>query len=228
MDGEPVVLCSNGSMVQLVEEIEAPRRGRPRRFSSHTERQLLLDASVRVMSENGYDGTSVNDILEEAGLSTRAFYRQFDSKQALLTALIERERDRVAHHLEQAAKSADGPLAAVEAWIDAFLDLLYNPEIAPTTAIFTAPSVMASYTLATSLPEMQRMFCPPLIKALRAGHRAGVLKSPAPEADAYCIHALVHASLDVHHRARLPKRAVVKAQILRFAWPALGLRLKRS
>ena len=84
-------------MVQLVEETEAPRRGRPRRFSSHTERQLLLDASVRVMSENGYDGTSVNDILEEAGLSTRAFYRQFDSKQALLTALIERERDRVAH-----------------------------------------------------------------------------------------------------------------------------------
>ena len=82
-DGEVAVLCSNGSMVQLVEEIEAPRRGRPRRFSSHTERQLLLDASVRVMSANGYDGTSVNDILEEAGLSTRAFYRQFDSKHAL-------------------------------------------------------------------------------------------------------------------------------------------------
>jgi len=117
-------------MVQLLEETEAPRRGRPRRFSSHTERQLLLDAAVRVMSENGYDGTSVNDVLEEAGLSTRAFYRQFDSKQALLTALIERERDRVAFHLEKAAKSADDPLAAVEAWIDAFLDLLYNPEIA--------------------------------------------------------------------------------------------------
>ena len=220
-------LCSNGCMVQLLDETEAPRRGRPRRFSSHTERQLLLDAAVRVMSENGYDGTSVNDVLEEAGLSTRAFYRQFDSKQALLTALIERERDRVAFHLEKAAKSADGPLAAVEAWIDAFLDLLYNPEIAPTTAIFTAPSVLASYTLATSLPEMQRMFCPPLVKALRAGERAGVLKSKTPEADAYCIHALVHAALDVHHRPR-PKRPVVKAQILRFAWPALGIRVKRT
>jgi AcrR family transcriptional regulator len=179
------------------------------------------------MSERGYDGTSVNDVLEEAGLSTRAFYRQFDSKQALLTALIERERDRVAFHLEKAAKTADGPLEAVEAWIDGFLDLLYNPEIAPITAIFTAPSVLASYTLATSLPDMQRMFCPPLIKALRAGQRAGVLKSTTPEADAHCIHALVHAALDVHHRPR-PKRAVVKAQILRFAWPALGIRIKGS
>jgi AcrR family transcriptional regulator len=214
-------------MAQLLEETEARRRGRPRRFSSETERQLLLDAAVVVMSEYGYDGTAVNDVLEAAGLSTRAFYRQFDSKSALLTALIERERDRVAAYLEEAAKSADGPLAAVEAWIDAFLDLLYNPEIAPTTAIFTAPSVLASYTLATSLPEMQRRFCPPLIRALRAGHRAGVLKSPNPEADAYCIHALVHAAIDVHHRPN-HKRATVKAQILRFAWPALGIRPKRS
>jgi AcrR family transcriptional regulator len=215
-------------MVQLMEETGAPRRrGRPRRFSSHTERQLLLDAAVVVMSEYGYDGTSVNDVLEEAGLSTRAFYRQFDSKQALLTALIERERDRVASHLEKAVKSADDPLAAVEAWIDAFLDLLYNPEIAPTTAIFTAPSVLASYTLATSLPDMQRMFCPPLIRALRAGQRAGVLKSSTPEADAYCIHALVHAAIDVHHRPN-HKRTTVKAQILRFAWPALGIRPKRA
>jgi AcrR family transcriptional regulator len=181
-----------------------------------------LDAAVRVMSKNGYDGTSVNDVLEDAGLSTRAFYRQFDSKHELLMALILRERDRVAYHLERAAKSADGPLAAVEAWIDAFLDLLYNPEIAPTTAIFTAPSVLASYTLATSLPEMQRMFCPPLIRALRAGHRAGVLDSPRPEADAYCIHALLHAALDVHHRPR-PRRTTVKAQVLRFVWPALGI-----
>jgi hypothetical protein len=74
---------------------------------------------------------------------------------------------------------------------------------------------------------MQRMFCPPLIKALRAGQRAGVLKSASPEADAYCIHALVHAALDVHHRP-LPKRAAVKTQILRFAWPALGVRLKKA
>ena len=183
---------------------------------------MLLDAAVTVMAKNGYDGTSVNDVLTEAGLSTRSFYRQFDSKHALLLALIERERDRVAQFLEEAVNEAEDPLAAVEAWIDAFLDLLYDPKIAPTTAIFTAPSVLASYTLATSLPEMQRRFCPPLTKALRAGHRKGLLDSPRPEADAYSIHALLHAALDVHHRPR-PRRSVVKAQVVRFAWPALGL-----
>ena len=145
-----------------------------------------------------------------------------------MTALIERERDRVAHHLEQAAKSADGPLAAVEAWIDAFLDLLYNPEIAPTTAIFTAPRSWPPTPWPRPCPRCSACSVPRSSRPCGPGHRAGVLKSSTPEADAYCIHALVHAALDVHHRARLPKRAVVKAQILRFAWPALGLRLKRT
>lgn len=200
-----------------------PRRGRPRRFDSPTERGMLLDAAVRVMAEKGYDGTSVNDILVDAGLSTRSFYRQFDSKHALLLALIQRERDRVARFLESAVARATDPLAAVEAWIDAFLDLNYDPEIAPTTHIFAAPSVLASYSLATSLPEMQRKFCPPLIRALRAGQRVKVLHSPRPQADAYSIHALMHAALDIGYGRPLPRRSTVKAQVLRFAWPALGL-----
>ncbi len=202
--------------------VDPPRRGRPRRFDSVTERRILLDAAVLVMAERGYERTSVNDILSAAGLSTRSFYRQFDSKHELLLALIQRERDRVARFLASAVERTKDPLDAVEAWIDAFLDLLYDPDIAPTTRIFTAPSVLASYTLASSLPEMQRMFCPPLIKALRAGHRAGVLDSPRPEADAYSIHALMHAAVDVQHQ-RLRRRSAVKGQVLRFAWPALGL-----
>lgn len=183
---------------------------------------MLLDAAVKVMAKKGYDGTSVNDILSEAGLSTRSFYRQFDSKHELLLALIQRERERVANFLAAAVDAAEDPLSAVEAWIDGFLELIYSPEIGPTTLIFAAPSVLASYTLATSLPEMQRMFCPPLTKALRAGHRAGVLDSPRPEMDAYSIHALMHAAVDARHQP-LKRRSTVKAQVLRFTWPALGL-----
>jgi AcrR family transcriptional regulator len=210
-------------MLQSAEiEVVAPRRGRPRRFDSPTERRMLLDAAVRVMAAKGYDGTSVNDVLSEAGLATRSFYRQFDSKHELLQALIQRERERVAKFLAASVERADDPLSAVEAWIDGFLELIYSPEIGPTTLIFTAPSVLATYTLGTSLPEMQRMFCPPLIKALRAGHRAGVLDSARPEEDAHSIHALMHAAVDARRRP-LRRRSAVKAQVLRFAWPALGV-----
>jgi AcrR family transcriptional regulator len=184
---------------------------------------MLLDAAIKVMAEKGYDGTSMIDILSASGLSTRSFYRHFESKHELLLALIHRERDRVASFLADAVEQADGPVAAVEEWIDAYLDLLYNPEIAPITHIFAAPSVLASYTLATSVPEMRRKYCPPLIKALREGNRAGVLVSPRPKTDAYSIDSLIRSALDMAYERPLPRRSIVKSDVLRFAWPALGL-----
>ena len=150
---------------------------------------MFLDAAVRVMAKRGYDGTSMIDALSEAGLSTRSFYRHFDSRYELRLALIHRERDQPG----------------------------------PTTLIFSAPSVLASHTLATSVAEMRRKFCPPLIKALQDGTRAGVLVSPRPKADTYSIHALIRPALDMAYERPLPRRSRVKSDVLRFAWPALGL-----
>ncbi len=183
---------------------------------------MLLEAGMQVMAERGYDDTSVSDILTEAGLSTRSFYRQFDSKHALLLALIERERKRVAAFLEGAVAKTEDPVAGVLAWIDAFLELIYSPEIGPLTHVFTTPAVLEMYTLGTSYPDMERMYCPPLIKALRAGHQAHLLHSPRPEEDAYSIHALIQAGANARRRP-LQRRSLVKAQVLRFVAPAIGL-----
>ncbi len=183
---------------------------------------MLLEAGLRVMAERGYDNTSVSDILAEAGLSTRSFYRQFDSKDALLLALIERERKRVAAFLAAAVARTEDPVAGVLAWIDASLELIYSPEIGPLTQVFTTPAVLETYTLGTSYPDMERMYCPPLIKALRAGHRARLLYSPQPEEDAHSIHALIQAVANARQRP-LQRRSLVKAQVLRFVSPAIGI-----
>src|SRR5688572_17115475 len=47
----------------------------------------LLDCAQRLFFERGYDGTTVNDIIREAGVSKGAFYHYFVSKEALLEAL---------------------------------------------------------------------------------------------------------------------------------------------
>ena len=47
------------------------------------EQQALIDAGLAVLRRNGSEGLTVNDVLAEAELSTRAFYRHFDSKRAL-------------------------------------------------------------------------------------------------------------------------------------------------
>jgi AcrR family transcriptional regulator len=50
----------------------------------------LLDCAQALFFENGYEATTVADIIERAGVSKGGFYHHFDSKEALLEALTER------------------------------------------------------------------------------------------------------------------------------------------
>lgn len=60
----------------------------------HTvRREAFLDVAQRLVQTKGYEEMSVQDVLDELEASKGAFYHYFDSKQALLDAVIERFAD---------------------------------------------------------------------------------------------------------------------------------------
>src|SRR6476620_9832327 len=54
------------------------------------KRNQILDVTQRLVYTKGYEQMAIQDILGELRISKGAFYHYFDSKQALLEALIER------------------------------------------------------------------------------------------------------------------------------------------
>jgi AcrR family transcriptional regulator len=57
----------------------------------HTARRNeILDVAQRLMYARGYEQMTIQDILDDLQISKGAFYHYFDSKQALLEALVER------------------------------------------------------------------------------------------------------------------------------------------
>jgi AcrR family transcriptional regulator len=58
-------------------------------------RNEILDAAQLLVYTKGYEQVSIQDILAESHISKGAFYHYFDSKQALLEALIERMAKQV-------------------------------------------------------------------------------------------------------------------------------------
>jgi mycofactocin system transcriptional regulator len=64
----------------MIQGTETGRRGRPRGTSP---RELELIA-LRLFTEQGFDDTTVEQIAAEAGVSSRTFFRYFDSKAAVL------------------------------------------------------------------------------------------------------------------------------------------------
>jgi AcrR family transcriptional regulator len=63
-------------------------------LEKHTVRkEAFVEVAQRLMQTKGYEEMSIQDLLEELGASRGAFYHYFDSKQALLEAVVDRITD---------------------------------------------------------------------------------------------------------------------------------------
>ncbi|MCD6351387.1 MAG: TetR/AcrR family transcriptional regulator [Armatimonadetes bacterium] len=75
------------------------------------QRERILEAASVVIGDKGFHAASMRDLAEAAGVALGTLYLYFDSKQALLTALVEDLAQKVAEQLREAASGR----SAVEA-----------------------------------------------------------------------------------------------------------------
>jgi len=67
----------------------------------------ILDAAERCFARAGFHRTSIHDICKEAGISPGALYVYFDSKEALIAGISERDRAEFAERLAMLATAPD-------------------------------------------------------------------------------------------------------------------------
>jgi len=72
-----------------------------------------VDAAARLLRERGPEGTSISDVMGEAGLTNGAFYAHFPSKKALLIEAMHRAID-----LEQEPYRTLASLPPGREWLD--------------------------------------------------------------------------------------------------------------
>lgn len=81
-----------------------------RQEAAARNRERLLDAAAKVISRSGLVGASLQEIAAAAGLTKGAVYSQFDSKEDLLLALLDR-RFEIGHAQLMEVLSGDTPMA---------------------------------------------------------------------------------------------------------------------
>jgi AcrR family transcriptional regulator len=84
------------------------RHGLPRELVERSQRERLLAAVVTVTVANGYDSTTVADILGEAGVGRESFYELFDDKLDCMLAAHKVLLDELEQRV-QAAYAEEGP-----------------------------------------------------------------------------------------------------------------------
>ncbi|MDL4818198.1 TetR/AcrR family transcriptional regulator [Actinomadura opuntiae] len=106
-----------------------PRLPRGRHALSRAEvdrvhRGRLLAAMAEAMTEKGYAGTSVEDVLRRARVSRQSFYRLFSSKLDCFMAAFDQAGELVRERLAQAAQGGADPVDRFDRAITAYLDAL--------------------------------------------------------------------------------------------------------
>jgi AcrR family transcriptional regulator len=187
------------------------------------ERKLIVDAALRVMRQNGYAAAQISDILGEAGLSTRAFYRHFQSKDDLLLAVFRDNAESTSRRLSARVLAAGAPPAQLDAWVDEILSLGYDRRRARRAALFASGAARRTAGYAEENRRAEQSLIDPLLEVLQAGVRSGDFPAAEPDTDARTIFALVwrFAMAGMAGVPPIPREEASR-HVQRFVLPALG------
>ena len=193
------------------------------RTTNDDERKVLLDAALRVMRENGYAEAQLGDILAEAHLSTRAFYRQFDGKDDLLLALYRENAEATAARLRERVAAAGSPTDQLAAWIDETLSLGYDRRRARRAAMLASDAARRTVGYGEESARADSALSAPLLEVLEAGSSSGEFQCD-PADDAKTIHAVVWrlVAAAMGGTSSMTEREA-QAHVRRFCFPALGV-----
>jgi AcrR family transcriptional regulator len=195
-----------------------------------SEADVLVEAGLRVIQRDGTAGATVAAVLAEAGLSTRAFYRHFASKDDLLLAVYATESDAAAARLAARVKDAGDPRAALDAWITETLSLAFSSRRAGRTRTLLAEGRRLEASHPGETARIVRAQLAPLEALLEDGREHGVFPGAQPVDDARSLYAITMAlvadRLTGGARAgrATASAAAAKEHVLRLCLPALEQR----
>ena len=104
-------------------------------------RAQLIAIATRIFADRGYEDTSIEAVLREAGVSRGSLYHHFPSKEALFEAVAEDVETSVGAQTVAAAGGITEPVAALRAGFLAWIRLAGDP-VVRRILLIDAPSVL--------------------------------------------------------------------------------------
>ncbi len=186
-------------------------------------RRAILSAASKSVREQGVRGLSIAAVLDRAQLSTRAFYRHFDSKDQLVAAVFLEMAHVEMRRLRKSMADAADPIEAVTAWVDARLDLAFDDEIKSDLRRLSTEAQSQMFASPELIAPAYAAMLEPLIEQLQRGREQGLFHDIDPVTEAQSIQGVVWANTERQWAAGDCARADIREHVLRFCLRGLGV-----
>ncbi|OCB47776.1 hypothetical protein A5721_08450 [Mycobacterium vulneris] len=155
-----------------------------------------MKAAFSCLSEPHTGAVPLAAVLARAGLSTRAFYRHFESKDALFLAMQESSGKSLGRRLDQIADDTEGaPADQLALWIRVSFDVIHDARLRGRAMVLDLEEVRSAKGY-QSVQEQWRLDRErSLADLLRRGRADGSFPLTRPDRDAAAIRAVVSHEL---------------------------------
>ena len=187
------------------------------------DRGCIIEAAYGCLSAPHSGPIPVAAILQRAGVSTRAFYRHFESKDELFLAMLRQESDALADRLDQIVEQASGaPVDQLKAWIGQMFGWVQDAQLRMHLIVIDSDEVRAAKGYRETRERAHADRERSLVEILRRGKEDGSFPLADPERDAIAISAVV--SREMTSQSPDDERQLQRslARVLDFALRALG------
>jgi len=123
--------------------------GRPREF----DEEQVLDAAMKAFWANGYEGTSLADLVSVTGLHKGSLYQAFGDKHALFVQTLNRYLHGIRQHKNQILEQAEKPLQGIHDVLHGFIDMSETDSSCPKGCM----AVKSLVEMAPHDPQVQRI-----------------------------------------------------------------------
>jgi AcrR family transcriptional regulator len=158
-----------------------------------TRQREILSVAERLFAAHGYDGTSLEKIAAGAGYSVGAIYNFFPSKDAVYTAVLERNATAIAARLRQLTAS---PGSGLDKLLAMASTVIRQVHAYPDSAVLTLGSLAPERG-----PAAKESSTRPILEvytaAIREGQLDATIRAGDPGLLAYYVGGLVFAHIGV-------------------------------
>jgi AcrR family transcriptional regulator len=190
-------------------------------------RIAILSAASKIVQESGVGALSIAQVLTRAQLSTRAFYRHFDSKDQLVSELF-MEMARVEMlRLRKKMTAAPDPIRAVAVWIDGRLDLAFNDQLRSDLRRMSVEAQSQMFAAPELVGRAYGEILRPLIEQLERGRDLALFNDLDSQEDAHdealSIHGVVWSHVEQQWATGSCDLSKLRTHVLRFCLRGLGV-----
>ncbi|MDR1320986.1 MAG: TetR/AcrR family transcriptional regulator, partial [Gracilibacteraceae bacterium] len=160
----------------------------------------IIEVAARLFAEKGYEQTTIQDIVNDLGMSKGAIFHHFDSKEEIVEAVIGRHRDKLVAAAEAAADDKSVPVH--ERLIRTAMAL----HVSDDTGLKMAEHMHKPQNALMHMKIERMLFddaTPIMARVVREGVEQGIFDTPCPEEVIGMILTYSNSAFDAEHLAGL-------------------------